>query len=128
MPRPSARRIEKAVAAIEAMTARNQPDICPLCERPIPPGAKSSRHHLTPRLKGGTHLGTVHLHQICHSAIHARFSETEIAQRLGDIEALRADPELAAFIRWVADKPPAFHAPTRMTQERRARKRNARFS
>ncbi|MDC9822381.1 restriction endonuclease [Devosia sp. ZB163] len=87
--------------------------VCPLCQRPIPTDAKSSRHHLTPRLKGGTHLGTVLLHQICHSAIHARFSEGELARRLNSMEALRADPEIGRFIDWVADKPPGFHAPTR---------------
>ena len=117
--RPSARRIEAAIAASERAAAQRAPDICPLCERLIPPEAKSSRHHLTPRLKGGTHLGTVRLHQICHSAIHARFSETEIAGRLADVESLREDPELAAFIAWVRSKPPSFHAPTRMTRERR---------
>lgn len=98
MKRPSARRIEAAIAASEAAAAGRAPDICPLCLRPIPPEAKSSRHHLVPRLKGGTHRGTVRLHQICHSAIHARFSETEIAGRLADTESLRRDPELAAFI------------------------------
>lgn len=96
--------------------------VCPLCGRPIPPGARSSRHHLVPRLKGGTHLGTVLLHQICHSAIHAHFSEAEIAQRLSDIEALRADPELAGFIRWVQSKPPGFHAPTRRARSQRRRR------
>jgi hypothetical protein len=122
MPKPSARRIAQALAEAEAAAARREPDICPLCERPIPPGAKASRHHLVPRLKGGTHRGTVRLHQICHSAIHARFSETEIATRLADLEALRSDPELAAFIAWVKTKPPTFHAPTRTTRERRASK------
>jgi 5-methylcytosine-specific restriction protein A len=116
---PSARRIEAAIAAVEAAAARRAPDICPLCERVIPPDAKSSRHHLTPRLKGGTHLGKVRLHQICHSAIHARFSETELATRLADVDSLRSDPELTAFIAWVKDKPPTFHAPTRMTRDRR---------
>ena len=122
--KPSARRIEAAIAAAENAAARRAPEICPLCERPIPPEAKSSRHHLVPRLKGGTHKGTVRLHQICHSAIHARFSETELATRLADVEELRRDPELADFILWVRDKPPTFHAPTRMTKERRqSRKR-----
>ncbi|WIJ27191.1 restriction endonuclease [Devosia sp. RR2S18] len=111
------------MAAVEAAAARRHPDICPLCERPIPPEAKSSRHHLTPRLKGGTHKGTVRLHQVCHSAIHARFSEAEIATRLADVESLRSDPEMAAFITWIRDKPPTFHAPTRMTRERRQTKR-----
>jgi hypothetical protein len=119
MSKPSARRVEQAIAAVEAAAARRAPPICPLCGRPIPPGAKSSRHHLTPRLKGGTHMGTVRLHQICHSAIHARFSETELAKRLADVESLKADPEIASFIAWVQTKPPGFHAPTRMTKERR---------
>ena len=119
MTRPSARRVEQAIAAAEAAAAQSQPPVCPLCGRIISPDAKSSRHHLTPRLKGGTHLGTVRLHQICHSAIHARFSETELAKRLTDVESLKADPEIAAFIAWVQTKPPGFHAPTRMTKRRR---------
>jgi len=117
--RPSARRIEAAISASGSAAARRAPIICPLCNRPIPPEAKSSRHHLTPRLKGGTHLGTVRLHQICHNAIHARFSEAELAKRLADVEALKADPEIAAFIEWVQTKPPTFHAPTRLTKVRR---------
>jgi 5-methylcytosine-specific restriction enzyme A len=97
--------------------------VCPLCERPIPPRARSSLHHLTPKLKGGTHRGTVRLHQICHSAIHARYSEAEIAKRLADVEALRSDPEIARFLAWVRGKPNDFHAATRMTRERRGTKR-----
>lgn len=118
--KPSQRRIEAAIAASENAAARRLPDICPLCDREIPAEARSSRHHLVPRLKGGTHKGTVRLHQICHSAIHARFSETELAKRLADVADLRRDPQLAEFITWVRDKPPAFHAPTRMTRTRRA--------
>lgn len=89
-----------------------EPPTCPLCDRPIPPEARSSRHHLVPRLKGGTHLGTARLHQICHSAIHARFTEAELARGLSDIGSLRADPEIARFLAWVRRKPPGFHAPT----------------
>ena len=96
-----------------------QPIVCPLCERPIPPGAKSSLHHLVPKLKGGTHQGTVRLHQICHSAIHARYSEGEIARRLADVDSLREDPELARFVAWVRSKPNDFHARTRRARNRR---------
>lgn len=99
------------------------PVLCPLCERPIPPRAKSSLHHLTPKLKGGARAGTVRLHQICHSAIHARYSEAEIARRLADVEALRGDPEIVRFIAWVRTKPDDFHAATRMTRDRRTAKR-----
>ena len=97
--------------------------ICPLCARPIPSRARSSLHHLTPKLKGGTHGQTVRLHQICHSAIHARYSEAEIARRLADVEALRNDPEIARFLAWIRGKPDDFHAATRMTRDRRAAKR-----
>ncbi|MBD8904002.1 restriction endonuclease [Methylobacterium bullatum] len=99
------------------------PAICPLCERPIPPRAKSSLHHLTPKLKGGAKAGTVRLHQICHSAIHARYSEAEIARRLADIEVLRADPEISGFLAWVRTKPDDFHAATRMTRARKLSRR-----
>jgi hypothetical protein len=90
--------------------------VCVLCERPIPEGARASRHHLTPRLKGGSKLGTALLHQICHSAIHARFNEAELARRLSDIPSLRAEPEVARFLDWVRNKPPDFHAPTRRSR------------
>ncbi len=95
------------------------PPVCPLCDRPIPPHARSSRHHLVPKLKGGAKLGTVHLHQVCHSAIHARFSESELARRLNDVDSLKADPALAAFLAWVRTKPDDFHAATRQTRDRR---------
>lgn len=91
---------------------------CALCGRVVPVGAKSSLHHLVPKLKGGAHQGTVRLHQVCHSAIHARYTEAEIARRLAEPEALRADPELARFVAWVQTKPDGFHAPTRRARGR----------
>lgn len=83
--------------------------ICPLCLRPIPPEARQSVHHLTPKLKGGKGGPTALLHQICHSEIHAAFTEAELARDYATIEALRAHPRIAAFVRWVARKPPTFH-------------------
>ncbi len=90
-----------------------------LCNRPIPPNARSSLHHLVPRARGGARLGTVRLHQVCHSAIHARYTEAEIARHLADVASLRADPELARFVAWVRTKPPDFHAPTRRAKRER---------
>lgn len=84
--------------------------ICPLCLRPIPPGAKQSLHHLTPRLKGGKGGPVVLLHQICHNEIHARFTEAELARGLNTVAALRTHPALAGFLAWVAQRPPGFHS------------------
>ena len=106
------------VAPHAAHPPDDAPTCCALCGRAIPPQARSSLHHLTPKLKGGTHRGTVRLHQICHSAIHARYTEAEIARRLADPAALRDAPALARF---VATKPDDFHAPTRRARGRTAK-------
>lgn len=86
--------------------------ICPLCDRPIPPEALQSLHHLVPRSKGGKRGETVLLHQICHDTIHATLREAEIARRYATIDALREHPDLARFRAWIGTKPPTFHAST----------------
>lgn len=86
---------------------------CPLCLRPIPPGAPQSLHHLIPRAKGGKGGPTVLLHHLCHKEIHARFSETELARRFPTIEAIREDGRLQPFLTWVARRPPEFLGRTR---------------
>ena len=86
--------------------------VCPLCHREIPPEARQSLHHLIPKLKGGAKGPTVLLHQICHSEIHATLTEAELARDYNTIEALRAHPRLAGFIKWVSKRPPGFHSKT----------------
>lgn len=86
---------------------------CPLCLRPIPPGAPQSLHHLVPRAKGGKGGPTVLLHHLCHKEIHARFSETELARHFPTIDAIRADGRMTPFLTWVAKRPPEFLSRTR---------------
>jgi hypothetical protein len=80
---------------------------CWLCGRPL--GRRVEWHHPVPRSRGGREV--VPLHPICHRAIHAAFSNVELA-RAGDRATLRAQPAMARFLEWVADKPPDFHAGT----------------
>lgn len=94
------------------MTMPQDPLICPLCHRPIPPEARQSVHHLIPKLKGGRGGPTVLLHHICHREIHATLTEAELARTYNTPEALRAHPHLAKFIAWIAKKPHGFHART----------------
>ncbi|MFD0858791.1 HNH endonuclease [Roseovarius aquimarinus] len=86
--------------------------ICPICQRPIPPDARQSLHHLVPKLKGGKGGPVVLVHQICHNEIHATLSEAELAREFNTPEALRAHPRLAKFIAWVRKRPPTFHSKT----------------
>ena len=82
---------------------------CWLCEREL--GRKIQQHHTVPKAKKGR--ATVPVHPICHRAIHANFTNAELARIGEDREALLANKTVAKFVRWVADKPPDFHAPTR---------------
>lgn len=93
--------------------------ICPLCDRPIPPGVPQSRHHLVPRLKGGKGGPTVLMHAICHAEIHAALTEAELAAGYATIEALRSHPRLAKFIAWVGKRPPGFRSRTPGPRRRR---------
>ena len=81
---------------------------CALCGRPL--GRKIEWHHVVPRSQGGRE--TVPLHPICHRAIHANLSNKELARLFPTIEALRGSEDIAAFLKWIANKPPDFHAPT----------------
>ena len=81
---------------------------CPLCLRPIPAGVPQSLHHLIPKLKGGKGGPVVLLHHLCHKEVHARFSEADLARQFNSIEALRAAPQMQAFLAWVARRPPEF--------------------
>lgn len=100
------------------MESKGDDPICPLCGRVIPPDTRQSRHHLVPRLRGGKGGETVLLHQICHNQIHLVASETELARDYNTVEALRAHPELAVFIRWVAKRPPEYYAVTKGPRRR----------
>lgn len=82
---------------------------CALCERPL--GVKVEWHHPVPKSEGGRK--TVPVHPICHRAIHATFSNVELARGFADFAVLRAHPEMVRFLWWIAGKPADFHAPTR---------------
>lgn len=55
----------------------------------------------------------VPIHPICHQAIHANFTNSELGRMGADHTALLGNQALAKFLDWVKDKPPGFHAPTR---------------
>lgn len=107
MPRISAKaaKAEAKGAAPEEATAP-APLLCPLCGRPMVPGPTTDEHHLVPKSEKGRDKFLVH--RICHTKIHATLTEKELARDYHTWAALRAQPEIAAFIEWVSRKPPEF--------------------
>ena len=92
---------------------------CPLCGRLLPDGPTVDVHHPVPRSLGGT--VAVPMHRVCHRKLHATFTERELAGYGDDWDRLRALPELAAFVRWVARRPPEFHDGSRTARRIRRR-------
>jgi hypothetical protein len=98
------------LAAATARMASEEPAArCALCERPL--GVRVEWHHLVPKSEGGR--DTAPVHPICHRTIHALVPNPELARGFADPAALRAREDVARFLRWIADKPPDFHAPVR---------------
>ena len=112
------RRLAEAALAQVPPDAGDAALVCSLCDRPI--GSKVEWHHAVPKSEGGRE--TVPVHPICHRTIHAAAGNADLARLVagagGGLEAVRALEPVARFIRWVADKPPDFHAPTRRRRER----------
>lgn len=84
-------------------------DACWLCARSI--GTRVEYHHPVPRSRGGRE--TVPIHPICHRTLHQAFSNKQLEQLADDVAAIRAQPDIARFLEWIAGKDPDFHAPTR---------------
>jgi len=85
------------------------PERCALCDRAL--GRKVEWHHRIPKSRGGTEV--VPVHPICHRIIHAYVSNRDLATEFADLDVLKTRPDIERFLRWIADKPPDFHAPTR---------------
>jgi 5-methylcytosine-specific restriction endonuclease McrA len=95
----------------------NEPH-CPLCGRLLGT-INVDRHHLVPKSFKGKEQFLVH--KICHRKIHSVFTERQLAQSFHSWDALQADPDIRAFIDWVARKPPAFYTSTATSERKKAR-------
>ncbi|PEQ13452.1 HNH endonuclease [Novosphingobium sp. PC22D] len=81
---------------------------CWLCERPL--GRRVEWHHPVPKSRGGR--VTEPLHPICHRTLHVTFTNAELARFGADRSRLREHAAIARFLKWIAKKPPDFHAPS----------------
>ncbi len=88
------------------------------------PGPTINEHHLIPKLKGGKHGPTVMLHRVCHNAIHARFTEAELARVYNTIEKLLEDENIQTFVAWVSRKDPEFYDSSREANAKKKKRRS----
>ncbi len=103
-----------AEAALRRADAESE-GTCALCHRML--GAHVERHHTVPKSEGGN--VTVPVHPICHRAIHAHLSNYDLAGSYADPNVLRAHQDIQRFLRWIANKPANFNAPTHRSRARR---------
>ena len=78
----------------------NEPSRCALCEREV---RHITRHHLIPRSKGGREV--VDLCIPCHKSLHSFFSNRTLLTDLHTLEALRQQPDIARYLKWIQTQP-----------------------
>ena len=103
----------KRMAGLAAAAARSAQApveaVCALCGRPL--GHRVEQHHVVPKSEGGKQ--TVPVHPICHRTIHAFVANRDLATAYPTMDQLRTRDDVQRYLRWIADKPPDFRAPTR---------------
>lgn len=75
---------------------------CQLCDRSVD---RLTLHHLIPRQvtkrKQVETSPTVEICAACHRQIHTLFDNKVLAQELNSIDALKQNPSMQRFLRWV---------------------------
>jgi hypothetical protein len=95
---------------------------CQLCGRLVPRHL-ITLHHLTPRERGGKAEDRVALCSPCHKQIHALFDNRHLEANFGDIDALRRDPALQRFIKWIRKQPATSNVQVKRARDRARRGR-----
>ncbi len=69
---------------------------CGLCKRDV---RQVSKHHLIPKSEGGREV--IELCAACHKTLHSFFTNGTLAAELNTIAALRQNPDVARYLKWV---------------------------
>lgn len=89
------------------------PDACPLCQRP---NHHPSDHHFVPRSRGGKVTQTIC--RDCHSAIHAVFTNKELADTYSTPDALLGHERFRRMIAYIARQDPGGRVRTERPRDR----------
>ncbi len=80
-----------------ATSSAKEDSRCELCHREA---KRHTVHHLVPRSQGGKLGPTARLCSTCHKQLQALFSEATLARELHSLDLIRANPEVARFLKW----------------------------
>lgn len=78
---------------------------CELCEREL---EHLTVHHLIPKqkTKKTDPSPTIDIFSACHRQIHSLFTNTQLAQQLNTLDALKSEPQMQKFLTWVSKQNP----------------------
>lgn len=77
---------------------------CELCERFIPEKKYTEKHHLIPVSKGGKHKAKGLFCIDCATQVHKLFTNTELRDTFNNVDALKSDPRVQNWIKWIRKK------------------------
>ena len=97
---------------------REPTGICQLCGRHVPESLMGE-HHLLPRSHGGSAEHEVKLCSMCHSFLHATFTNRTLAESFNTLKALRQDSEVRSFVSWVRTQKPHSYSEVHTREEKR---------
>lgn len=89
-------------------------ETCPLCTRET---ENMTKHHLVPRELGGKE--TVDICADCHSAIHARYTNKELAESFHSLELIQANPDLTKAFKFLSKQDPARRFRNKQSNDRK---------
>lgn len=89
------------------------PDLCPICDRP---NYYPSDHHMVPKSQGGRTTETICAD--CHKAIHAHFTNKELAETYHTPEALLTHEGFAKQVKFISKQDPGGRTVTKKNKDR----------
>jgi len=90
--------------------------MCPLCGRET---ENMTKHHLVPKELGGKE--TADICADCHSAIHARYTNKELAESYHSLELIMADQNLTKAFKFLSKQDPSRRFRNKQSNDRKGK-------
>jgi len=75
--------------------------ICNLCNRDV---ETLTRHHLTPKARGGSKGDTIKVCLSCKDMVHQLIPNKELDRNYDTLEKLLANPKIQKYVKWISNK------------------------